>query len=81
VAWIPTAAYGGPCKYLHLKALLSVSGYRFTPSRTIGSWSACRILAGPIGANITKSLSPALHPDAFAVAGIDAARSPERQRI
>lgn len=30
-----------------------------------------RVLVGLIGANITKSLSPALHADAFAAAGID----------
>jgi len=33
--------------------------------------SARRILVGLIGANIMKSLSPALHADAFAAAGID----------
>jgi len=33
--------------------------------------SSRRILVGLIGANITKSLSPALHADAFAAAGID----------
>jgi quinate/shikimate dehydrogenase (NAD+) len=33
--------------------------------------SACRVLVGLIGANITKSLSPALHADAFFAAGID----------
>lgn len=33
--------------------------------------SAHRILVGLIGANIMKSLSPALHADAFAAAGID----------
>ena len=33
--------------------------------------SARRILVGLIGANITKSLSPALHADAFAAAGMD----------
>ncbi len=30
-----------------------------------------RVLVGLIGANITNSLSPALHADAFAAAGID----------
>ena len=30
-----------------------------------------RVLVGLIGANIMKSLSPALHADAFAAAGID----------
>jgi shikimate dehydrogenase len=33
--------------------------------------TARKILVGLIGANITKSLSPALHADAFAAAGID----------
>ena len=33
--------------------------------------SARRVLVGLIGANITKSLSPALHADAFTAAGID----------
>ena len=33
--------------------------------------TARRTLVGLIGANITKSLSPALHADAFAAAGID----------